>query len=47
MFNNIVAMALTMVIALTWFRINDFFAHKISLPTKGGYQVLSAGKSFI
>ena len=28
MFNNIVAMALTLVIALTWFRINNFFAHK-------------------
>ena len=26
--NNIVALALTLGIALTWLRINDFFAHK-------------------
>ncbi len=41
--NNFVALGLTLIIALIWLRINDFFAHKGWVPGKISRKIIHVG----
>ena len=41
--NNFIALGLTLIIALIWLRINDFFAHKGWVPNKISRKIIHIG----